>query len=127
MLQLGGEYPAELLRLCTSKSCPKGGGSKLCSRARRIRQLTGGTHFHTYTLSAESGASMRGAGLQAALPHGTTGISQVSQWKLCPCWTVTTLNPSGTRRTPLLNGLISKSSASPVLPDLGHRTCSIQS
>lgn len=64
MLQLGGEYPAELLRLCTSPACPKGGGSKLYSRVKRIWQLMGGTHLHTYTLEAESRASMRGAGLR---------------------------------------------------------------
>lgn len=64
MLQHGEPYPAELLRLCTSPACPKGGGSKLYSRAKRIWQLMGGTHWHTYTLQTESGASMRGAGLK---------------------------------------------------------------
>lgn len=58
------EFPGELLRLCTSPACPKGGGSKLYSRAKRIWQLMGGTTFHTYTLDKESGASMRGAGLK---------------------------------------------------------------
>lgn len=64
MLQQGQEYPAELLRLCTSPRCPKGGGSKLYSRAKRIWQLMGGTNFHTYTLERESGESMHGAGLK---------------------------------------------------------------
>ncbi len=64
MLQHGKEeFPAECLRLCTSPECPKGGGSKLYARARRIWQLMGGSHFHTYTLASESGATMRGAGL----------------------------------------------------------------
>jgi hypothetical protein len=63
---------------------------------------------------------------KGALLHGATGISHVPQWKSFPPWTIATLNPSGTRRNPLLNGLISKSSASPVLPHLGHRRCSTQ-
>lgn len=63
LLQVEGA--AELLRLCTSPTCPKGGGSKLHARARRIWQLMGGTKLHTYTLAKESGATMRGAGLAA--------------------------------------------------------------
>lgn len=55
-------YPAECTRLCTKPGCPKGGGSKLHARARRIWQLMGGTSFHSYTLQSESGDSMRGAG-----------------------------------------------------------------
>ncbi|MBX3579883.1 MAG: hypothetical protein KF723_21995 [Rhizobiaceae bacterium] len=62
LLQVQGA--AELLRLCTSPSAPKGSGSKLYSRAKRIWQLMGGTKFHTYTLAKESGDSMRGAGLK---------------------------------------------------------------
>lgn len=59
------EFPAELLRLCTSPACPKGGGSKLYSRARRLWQLMGGTHFHTYTLRREGGETMRAVGFKA--------------------------------------------------------------
>lgn len=63
MIQHGGqEFPGELLRLCTTPAAPKGSESKLYARARRIWQLMGGTHFHTYTLQKESGASLRGAG-----------------------------------------------------------------
>lgn len=66
MIQHGDqEFPGELLRLCTSPAAPKGSGSKLYARARRIWQLMGGSHFHTYTLEKESGASMRGAGVAA--------------------------------------------------------------
>lgn len=66
MLQHGGqEFPAELLRLCTSSAAPKGSESKLYSRAKRIWQLMGGSHLNTYTLKRESGASLRGAGLKA--------------------------------------------------------------
>lgn len=61
LLQIEGA--AELTRLCVSDRAPKGSGSKLYSRAKRIWQLMGGTTLHTYTLSKESGASMRGAGL----------------------------------------------------------------
>lgn len=65
LLQAADPYPAELLRLCTSSDCPKGGGSKLYARARRIWQLMGGTHFHTYTLARESGETMRAVGFRA--------------------------------------------------------------
>lgn len=76
MLQHGKqEFPGELLRLCTSPSCPKGGGSKLHARVRRIWQLMGGTHLHTYTLQKESGASMRGAGMKKP-----TAEVQPEQW-----------------------------------------------
>lgn len=61
LLQVPGA--AELLRLCTSPAAPKGAGSKLYSRAKRIWQLMGGTKLHTYTLTRESGATMRGAGI----------------------------------------------------------------
>lgn len=62
LLQVEGA--AELTRLCMSDAAPKGAGSKLYSRAKRIWQLMGGTKLHTYTLSKESGASIRGAGLK---------------------------------------------------------------
>jgi hypothetical protein len=61
LLQVEGA--AELLRLCTSPEAPKGSGSKLYARAKRIWQLMGGTKVHTYTLDREGGATMRGAGI----------------------------------------------------------------
>ncbi len=61
LLQVEGA--AELTRLCLSPDAPKGAGSALYSRCKRIWQLMGGTTIHTYTLKRESGASMRGAGL----------------------------------------------------------------
>lgn len=61
LLQIEGA--AELLRLCTSPAAPKGSGSKLYARARRIWQLMGGTTLHTYTLQRESGATLRGVGI----------------------------------------------------------------
>jgi hypothetical protein len=62
LLQVPGA--AEVTRLCTSPTAPKGADSKLYARARRIWQLMGGTTLHTYTLKRESGASMRGAGMK---------------------------------------------------------------
>lgn len=62
LLQVPGA--AELLRLCTSPKAPKGSGSKLYSRAKRIWQLMGGTQLLTYTLDRESRATMHGAGLK---------------------------------------------------------------
>lgn len=64
LLQVPGA--AELLRLCTSPAAPKGSGSKLYSRAKRIWQLMGGTILHTYTLKHEGGATLRGAGIHEA-------------------------------------------------------------
>lgn len=73
LLQVEGA--AELLRLCTSPAAPKGAGSKLYSRAKRIWQLMGGTKLHTYTLKRESGATMRGVGL-----HEATAEVDGQQW-----------------------------------------------
>lgn len=79
MLQHGqSEFPAELLRLCTSPICPKGGGSKLYSRAKRIWQQMGGTSFHTYTLERESAASIRGA--RPKDRHEPDAIVRPRQW-----------------------------------------------
>lgn len=73
MLQEPGT--AELLRLCTSPQAPRNAGSKLYARARRIWQLMGGTKLVTYTLKTESGASLRGAGVEAP-----TADVKVQQW-----------------------------------------------
>ncbi len=59
------EGAAELLRCCVSEAAPRGACSKLAARAKRLWQLMGGTRLVTYTLSTESGASMRGAGFEA--------------------------------------------------------------
>jgi hypothetical protein len=53
---------AELLRCCVSPAAPRNSTSRLAARARRVWQLMGGTRLVTYTLTRESGASMRGAG-----------------------------------------------------------------
>lgn len=74
MLQIEGA--AELLRLCTSPAAPKGAGSQLYSRAKRIWQLMGGTRLHTYTLKRENGATMRAVGFKE--PSGS--VSGNRQW-----------------------------------------------
>ncbi|HVQ09540.1 MAG TPA: XF1762 family protein [Allosphingosinicella sp.] len=53
---------AEILRLCASPAAPRNTCSKLYGRAKRIWQLMGGDRVVTYTLEAESGASLRAAG-----------------------------------------------------------------
>jgi hypothetical protein len=73
LLQVEGA--AELLRLCTSPAAPKGSGSKLYARAKRIWQLMGGTKLHTYTLARESRATMKGAGVREP-----TAIVDGAQW-----------------------------------------------
>lgn len=73
LLQVPGA--AEVLRVCTSPDAPKGSGSKLYARCRRIWQLMGGTTIHTYTLKRESGASLRGAGI-----HEPAAEVKPQQW-----------------------------------------------
>lgn len=60
LLQVDGA--AELTRLCLSPGAPKGAGSKLYARCKRIWQLMGGTTIHTYTLKKEGGETMRAVG-----------------------------------------------------------------
>jgi len=57
-------FTAEAIRVCVRDGAPKGAGSKLTSRLKRIWQLQGGIWFKTYTLASESGDSLRGAGAQ---------------------------------------------------------------
>ena len=73
MLHVPGSI--EVLRLCTSPDAPRGAGSKLYSRVRRIWQLMGGTTVHTYTLKHESGSTMRGAGI-----HEAAAETKPGQW-----------------------------------------------
>lgn len=54
----------EALRVCTSAAAPRGSGSKLYTRVKRIWQLMGGRRVVTYGLESESGASLRGAGFE---------------------------------------------------------------
>ncbi len=53
---------AEVTRVCVKSDAPKGACSFLYGRAWRVWQSMGGSRMITYTLSTESGASLRGAG-----------------------------------------------------------------
>lgn len=55
-------FTAEATRVCVLPDAPKGAVSKLNSRLKRLWQLQGGIWFKSYTLAAESGASLRGSG-----------------------------------------------------------------
>ena len=64
MLQDGST--AEVLRCCVLDDAPKGTCSFLYAALWRAWRALGGTRLVTYTLQAESGASMRGAGWKVA-------------------------------------------------------------
>lgn len=64
---------AEIIRLCTNDDAPKNACSMLYGRCWRIWQMMGGTRMVTYTLQAESGASLRGAGWKLIGPAGADG------------------------------------------------------
>jgi len=55
-------HTAEVLRVCTLPSSPKGTVSFLYGACWRIWREMGGQRLITYTLQDETGASMRGAG-----------------------------------------------------------------
>lgn len=55
-------FTAEVTRVCVVDHAPKGACSFLYGRAWRVWQSMGGSRMITYTLSTESGASLRGAG-----------------------------------------------------------------
>jgi len=55
-------YTAEVLRVCTSPTAPKGSNSFLYARCWQAYRAMGGLRLITYTLTTESGASLRGAG-----------------------------------------------------------------
>ena len=55
---------AEITRLCVSDKSPKGTCSFLISRCSTIWKMMGGEKIITYTLSSETGASLKGAGWQ---------------------------------------------------------------
>lgn len=66
----------ELTRLCVKEDAPKGTCSFLLSRCCKIWRAMGGTKLITYTLSSESGASLKGAGWKLA---GT--VKPHNRWK----------------------------------------------
>ena len=53
---------AEVLRCCVTEAAPKGANSFLYACCWRAWKAMGGQRLITYTLQAESGASLRGAG-----------------------------------------------------------------
>lgn len=55
-------FTAEVRRTCTRQAAPKGTVSFLYAACWRVWRNLGGTKLVTYTLSDESGASLRGAG-----------------------------------------------------------------
>ena len=55
---------AEITRLCVHENAPKGTCSFLVSRCGSIWKMMGGEKIITYTLTSETGASLRGAGWQ---------------------------------------------------------------
>lgn len=57
---------AEVTRVCVLDDAPKGTCSFLYGRSWRIWQQMGGERMITYTLQAESGSSLRGAGWKIA-------------------------------------------------------------
>lgn len=60
------ESTAEVTRLCVAPDAPKNTCSFLYGAARRAWFTMGGARLITYTLTAESGASLRGAGWTAS-------------------------------------------------------------
>lgn len=63
---LNDGFTAEVLRTCVSPEAPKNANSFLYGRCWRIWQQMGGKRLVTYTLTTESGASLRGAGWEIA-------------------------------------------------------------
>lgn len=55
-------FTAEVLRVCLNENAPKNSNSMLYGACRRIWFDMGGLKILTYTLTTESGASLRGAG-----------------------------------------------------------------
>lgn len=55
-------FTCEVLRCCVADESPKGSCSKLYSACWRAWREMGGRKLITYTLTTESGASLRGAG-----------------------------------------------------------------
>jgi hypothetical protein len=59
---LNDDFTAEVLRVCTMETAPKGTNSFLYAACWRVWRAMGGRALITYTLQRESGASLRGAG-----------------------------------------------------------------
>lgn len=68
---LHAEDVAEVTRCCVKDGAPKGTGSFLYGAARRAWNAMGGIKLVTYTLDAENGATLRGAGW---VPEAKTAV-----------------------------------------------------
>ncbi len=66
----------EITRLCVLENAPKGAASFLLSKCSCIWRIMGGERIITYTLSQESGASLKGAGWEK-----TGEVSPHNNWK----------------------------------------------
>jgi hypothetical protein len=64
-------WTAEVLRTCTNGRAPKGAVSKLYGACWRAWRAMGGRKLVTYTLTTESGASLRGGGWRCLGQAGT--------------------------------------------------------
>jgi hypothetical protein len=71
-------FTAEVTRCCVLPNAPKGTPSFLYSRCWRAWEAMGGTKIVTYTLTSESGASMRGAGWRQV--SSTEGVKEGKGW-----------------------------------------------
>ncbi len=82
-------FTAEVLRTCTNEKAPKGSVSKLYAASWNVWQAQGGNKLITYTLTTESGSSLKGAGWKIVaqsegLKNGTNwnkGKSNYRKWQ----------------------------------------------
>ncbi|MDD5323681.1 MAG: hypothetical protein PHD43_24390 [Methylococcales bacterium] len=81
---LNDGFTAEVLRTCTNDKAEKGAVSKLYSACWRAWRAMGGRKLVTYTLTTESGASLRGAGwsiIAETKPKGWNGGTRNRSWQ----------------------------------------------
>jgi len=81
---LNDSYTAEVLRVCVKPDGPRNVCSFLYGRCWRIWQGMGGRRLVTYTLTTESGASVRGAGWKIAgetTPGGWDRENRARDWQ----------------------------------------------
>lgn len=77
---------AEIRRTCVRDGAPRNANSMLLGRCWRIWEQMGGKRMITYTLSSESGASLRGAGFRImgeakGRPAGWFSEKYADQWR----------------------------------------------
>jgi len=78
------QYTAEVLRTCVKLSAPKGCNSFLYAHCWQAWRAMGGLRLVTYTLTTESGASLRGAGwkvIAECKPGGWDRESRARDWQ----------------------------------------------